>query len=95
MADKDKLFSRGLVAQNLNYLTPNYPKNGEYSVKIRKNSNEIDAQIEFSDTNDFSVLFDKPQLSVTPGQSVVIYKKDQLIGGGIIKQALGVANDPY
>ncbi len=29
--------------------------------------------------------FKKPQESVTPGQSIVFYHKDQLVGGGIIK----------
>lgn len=35
--------------------------------------------------NGFFVQFEKPQLSITPGQSVVFYKDDCVIGGGIIK----------
>ena len=28
--------------------------------------------------------FDEPQLAVTPGQSMVFYAKDAIVGGGII-----------
>ena len=33
----------------------------------------------------FSVIFSKPQFAPTPGQSVVFYKKDVMLGGGIIE----------
>ena len=32
----------------------------------------------------FKVEFEDPQLAITPGQSIVFYKKDFLIGGAII-----------
>ena len=31
-----------------------------------------------------SVKFNEPQLAITPGQSVVFYNNDNLIGGAII-----------
>ena len=34
------------------------------------------------------VLFDEPQASVTPGQSVVFYFEDIVLGGGIIEKAM-------
>jgi tRNA-specific 2-thiouridylase len=35
--------------------------------------------------NDFSVVFEKPQMSITSGQSAVFYLNDCIIGGGIIE----------
>lgn len=31
------------------------------------------------------ILFDEPQRAITPGQSVVLYKGEEVLGGGIIK----------
>jgi len=36
----------------------------------------------------FEVIFEKPKQSVTPGQAVVFYRGDEVIGGGIIVEAI-------
>jgi tRNA-specific 2-thiouridylase len=33
------------------------------------------------------VVFDQPQRAVTPGQSVVMYQGEYVVGGGIIERA--------
>lgn len=49
-------------------------------IKCRYGQKEIKAII----TEKYNIKFQKPQRAITPGQSLVIYKNNKLIGGGII-----------
>jgi tRNA-specific 2-thiouridylase len=52
--------------------------------KVRYQNNETNCTI-IDSPNGFAVKFAKPQKAITPGQSVVFYFKDEVIGGGIIE----------
>jgi len=82
--EKD-LFKKELIAKDVNWILGNQPKfplNAE--VKIRYKSNFVKAKILNYKKGKLKVIFQKPQKAITPGQSVVFYKKDELLGGGII-----------
>ena len=53
--------------------------------QIRYNSPVINATITQKD-HEFSVEFGNPQIAVTPGQSIVFYQDDVVLGGGIIEK---------
>ncbi len=53
------------------------------TAKIRYNAPDTECTV-YPDANGFKVVFDQPQKSVTPGQMVVLYDNNIVIGGGII-----------
>ncbi|MBQ6569687.1 MAG: tRNA 2-thiouridine(34) synthase MnmA [Clostridia bacterium] len=90
LGDNDELFVEGLYAEDLSF--PNGAeqyegKTVEAQVKIRYRAPLCGAKITIKDKK-ATVLFEKPQRAVTPGQSAVFYKDDIVLGGGIITGAL-------
>ena len=76
ISDHINLFpTNPLMGPNMNELGPRFPDMSQaYSKDILKTAEE----------NQFRVEFPEPQWAVTPGQSVVFYQNEVLLGGGII-----------
>ncbi|MBQ1868483.1 aminomethyltransferase beta-barrel domain-containing protein, partial [Selenomonas sp.] len=58
-----------------------------YAAKIRYGKNESMASLSLREDGRLQVDFDEPQRAVTPGQSVVFYEGDTVVGGGVIEEA--------
>jgi tRNA-specific 2-thiouridylase len=56
----------------------------EVSAKIRFRTPEVSARLKVF-TEEAEVLFDQPQRAVAPGQAVVFYRGDEVLGGGTIE----------
>ena len=84
IGDNAALFSKGLVAENVNTFLP---IEGEVSVKIRSAAPCTDATCRAAGTR-AHITFKEPQRAVTPGQTVAIYRGDILLGGGTIVSAI-------
>lgn len=82
LGDEKDLYSNTVYVTDSNFQIDDIPSTCE--AKIRYKSQLTSCQIEIIDTNNFKVTFQNPVKSVTPGQSLVLYKDDLLIGGGII-----------
>ena len=82
---EELLFSAGLEASGLNLLTGNiFQETIEANIKIRYNQHDIRAQVTFVDHDRVRVCFLEPQKAVTPGQSLVIYDGELVLGGAVI-----------
>jgi tRNA-specific 2-thiouridylase len=57
--------------------------------KIRYSHEESDAIIIPDDDDKIRVKFREPQMAITPGQAVVFYNDDTVLGGGIIERNSG------
>jgi tRNA-specific 2-thiouridylase len=79
------LFKKELIAKEVNWISgkpSRFPF--EAKVKIRYRHKEVLAKLKLINSKRVKVIFRKAQLAVTPGQSVVFYQGEELLGGGII-----------
>jgi len=85
----DLLSRRGLVADRVSWVGGEPPASGpfEAEVRIRYNGGDIPAVVEVIDGR-LRVEFRTPQRGVAPGQSVVVYRGDELLGGARIIESL-------
>ena len=88
VTEKEHLFSEGLEGAELNLLDDiENPNEFKALVKIRQKHKECPATVSILEGGRFKVVFETPQLSVTPGQAVAIYREDGILqGGGIIEK---------
>lgn len=89
VGEREEVFSPGLIASQLNLpALEDFREPLRVAAKIRLQHREADATVFPLDGGSVRVVFDEPQMSVTPGQSVVFYMEDVVLGGGIIERAL-------
>lgn len=81
--------SAGLIAGKLNYVAgaaSNQPLPVE--VKIRYRAQAVPALLYPPENGYARVIFEQEQKAVTPGQSAVFYRGEEVLGGGVIDAAL-------
>ena len=82
----EALYSRTLTAKELNWMafeTP--PDSFRASAKIRYRHTEQPCTVTALPGGRVAVEFDEPQRAATPGQAVVFYNGDTVLGGGVIE----------
>jgi tRNA-specific 2-thiouridylase len=87
---KEQTLRSSLIADQLNLLTDRLQSPGDRatcSAKIRYNHAPQPATAEVMEGGRLRVTFDEPQSAITPGQAVVLYDGDVVLGGGWIDQA--------
>lgn len=85
VGDKKDLMSRELIAVNINRLVKTWPE--KVYAKIRYRKKEALCEIINKDGR-LKVIFAEDQEAITPGQSIVFYENDKVLGGGIIEEVL-------
>ncbi|OGV66803.1 MAG: tRNA 2-thiouridine(34) synthase MnmA [Lentisphaerae bacterium RIFOXYA12_FULL_48_11] len=86
---KEELMKAELKAVNLNWISIDGPGETPLKVKarIRQQHKEAPAEIRMDPSQQNSVLvrFADPQMAITPGQIVVFYDGDTVLGSGVIE----------
>jgi len=85
LGDETEVFSRDLTASDLNFISIGELKDEmRVNAKIRYSAKEAAAVIRLLPDGRVNVVFDEAQRAITPGQSVVFYDGDVIVGGGVI-----------
>ena len=85
---KDELFSNGLVASEVNWIA-SPPKDGDsVTASIRYRHKGVASKLYTNGSNKIEARFEVPESAVTPGQAVVFYNGDEVIGGAWIEKAI-------
>ena len=82
----EDLMKRGLGAGDFNWVASKPPAvRFRCTAKIRYRHKEQPAEVSVSDDGSVRMVFDEPQRAITPGQAVVLYDGDIVLGGGTIQ----------
>jgi tRNA-uridine 2-sulfurtransferase len=90
VGEKEELYSRGLSAVDANWIGVEALA-GEMRVtaKIRYRSEDVPATVRVVADGSVRIDFDEPQRAVSPGQAVVLYEGDTVVGGATITGSIG------
>ena len=90
LGPNEALFSRSLVAEDWVFFPfEHLTEPMAVTAKIRHSQFDQPAMAYPEDNGRVRVVFDQPQRAISPGQAVVLYQGDTVIGGGTILQAGG------
>lgn len=85
VGSESELLSSTLHAERMNWISiPALTEPLRVTAKIRYKHHEAPATVEPLDDDRVAVRFDQPQRAFTPGQAVVFYHGDVVVGGGWI-----------
>jgi tRNA-uridine 2-sulfurtransferase len=81
---------RGLAADRFSWIAGRAPHGGpfEADVRIRYRGDDVACAVEPLGDDRVRIEFRSPQRAVAPGQSAVLYRGDEVLGGGRIVEAL-------
>ena len=84
LSDNEALFSRTVYVPVMSFTTDRkLPDSLRCSAKIRYHHKEQPGVLERT-ADGYVFTFDEPQRAITPGQSLVLYDGDRVLGGGYI-----------
>jgi tRNA-specific 2-thiouridylase len=84
---REALLGRGLVAREVNWLADVPSLGSRVEVQIRHRARAVPAEVVRSEHDEIELALEEPVSAIAPGQSVVFYDGDRVLGGGVIEAA--------
>ncbi|MBK8248768.1 MAG: tRNA 2-thiouridine(34) synthase MnmA [Gemmatimonadetes bacterium] len=86
---RDALLGHGVVAGSMNWLGEPAQVGDRVHVRVRHRAPLAAAEIARAEGRVIELALDEPVAAITPGQSLVLYDGERVIGGGLIDRAAG------
>jgi tRNA-specific 2-thiouridylase len=84
---REELLGRGVVAREVNWLVDPLPVGARVRLRIRHRAPLADAEIVRLDGGEIELALDEAVSAIAPGQSLVLYDGERVLGGGFIERA--------
>jgi tRNA-uridine 2-sulfurtransferase len=86
---REELLGRGIIAREMNWLVAEAPEVGdEVEVQVRHHAAPARAEIVRVEGDEIELALDEPVSAITPGQSLVLYSGERVLGGGVIEAGM-------
>jgi tRNA-specific 2-thiouridylase len=96
VGDREELLAKGLIASQVNWLLDGPPSDPlQCMAKIRYRHTPASAVVRPLPDARAEIEFEDAQSAITPGQAVVFYDHNRVLGGGWIGHAIGKNRSPY
>ena len=86
---RDELLGHGVVARGINWLAETPPVGAHVSVQVRHRAAPAPAEIVRLAADEIELALDEAVAAIAPGQSLVIYDGERVLGGGLIERGSG------
>jgi tRNA-uridine 2-sulfurtransferase len=90
---RSELLGRGVVAREVNWLVGSdrsREPGARMAVQVRHRAPAVPATLLRNDGAEIELALEEPVAAITPGQSLVLYDGERVLGGGIIERAGGL-----
>lgn len=85
LGDDADLFSKTLISSQNHFISGEFPKDAiPVAARIRSGAAEAPAMLYPVGPDRIKLVFEQAQRAITPGQAVVFYQDDRVLGGGMI-----------
>lgn len=86
VGEDEDLFRNELIADDISWVDSPPQSSVDVKSKIRYRHDGECSKVSIIDKDKVRVSFDKPQRAITPGQAIVFYNRENVVGGGWIKE---------
>ena len=91
---REALLGRGLEARELNWLSDAPTVGAHVQVQVRHRARPVPATVVAFDGNAIELALDEGVSAITPGQSLVLFDGEQVLGGGVIERGMRATGEP-